>query len=351
MPSDSLEERIDAVRRFNRFYTRQTGLLREGLLHSPWSLTEARILFELAHSDNLTASTLCRELGLDPGYLSRILARFEQHGLLERVRAEHDARQRLLHLSEEGMNAFSLLDRRSRDEITEMLGDLGEDEQLSLLKAMQAIANIFDKGLKFSEPFFLRPHEPGDMGWVTHRHGVLYAREYGWDERFEALVAQIVADFINNYQPARERCWIAEMNGEIVGSVFVVQIRATVAKLRLLLVEPNARGLGLGTRLVEECIRFARRVNYQKLVPCTNSVLKEARHIYEKNRLRPGRRGTAPQLRAGHGRGDLGTDPVVRGLCVSGVSGISQPIKGGTVPFLRVRYVFAERPRCFSFPR
>jgi DNA-binding MarR family transcriptional regulator/GNAT superfamily N-acetyltransferase len=276
------EERIGAVRHFNRFFTRQIGVLREGLLHSPYPLTDARILFELGHRDQVTASDLCRELGLDAGYLSRILARLEQQGLLEKVRSDHDGRQRLLHLTSEGKNAFAFLDQRSRDEVSEMLNDLSEEDQQRLLKAMQTIENVLCKGLKFSEPFFLRSHEPGDMGWVTHRHGVLYAEEYGWDEHFEALVAQIVADFINSSHPEREHCWIAEMNGEIVGSVFVVQANETDAKLRLLLVEPKARGLGLGTRLVEECIRFARRRNYTKLVLWTNSVLVEARHIYEK---------------------------------------------------------------------
>jgi DNA-binding MarR family transcriptional regulator/GNAT superfamily N-acetyltransferase len=276
------EERISTVRHFNRFFTRQIGVLREGLLHSPYSLTEARILFELAHRDRLTASDLCRELGLDAGYLSRILVRLEQQGLIEKVRSESDGRQRLLHLTPEGEKAATLLDQRSRDEVAEMLNDHSEEDQQRLLKAMQTIESILDKGFKFSEPFFLRQQESGDMGWVAHRHGILYAQEYGWDERFEALVAQIVADFINNYDPARERCWIAEMNGEIVGSVFVVQSSETVAKLRLLLVEPRARGLGLGTRLVEECIRFARSRGYQKLMLWTNSVLIEARHIYQK---------------------------------------------------------------------
>lgn len=284
MQADTLEDRIGAVRHFNRFFTRRIGVLREGLLHSPYSLTETRILFEIAHRDNPTASDLGRELGLDAGYLSRTLTRFEQQGLIEKVRAEHDGRQRLLRLTPEGENAFSLLDRRSRDEVAEMLNDLSEEDQQRLLKAIHNIESILDKkSFKFSEPFFLRPHEPGDMGWVTHRHGVLYAQEYGWDERFEALVAQIVAEFINNYKPVRERCWIAEMNGEIVGSVFVAQASEAVAKLRLLLVEPKARGLGLGTRLVQECIRFARRTGYQKLALWTNSVLKEARHIYQKS--------------------------------------------------------------------
>lgn len=282
MVTEISQERIGAVRQFNRFFTRQIGVLREGLLHSPYTLTEARILFELGHRNHITASDLCRELGLDPGYLSRILARLEQQGLLEKVRPDNDGRQRLLRLTRQGSSAFALLDQRSRNEVSEMLNDLSEEEQERLLKAMQTIESVLTKGLKYSEPFFLRSHQSGDMGWVTHRHGVLYAQEYGWDEHFEALVAQIVADFINNYNPEREHCWIAEMNGEIVGSVFVVQSSETVAKLRLLLVEPKARGLGLGTRLVEECIRFARRHGYQKLMLWTNSVLLEARHIYKK---------------------------------------------------------------------
>lgn len=283
MPADTLEDRISAVRHFNRFFTRQIGVLREGLLHSPYSLTESRILYELAHRDNPTASDLCRELGLDAGYLSRTLARFDQQGLIEKVRAENDGRQRLLRLTSEGRNAFSILDRRSRDEVAEMLNGLGNEDQQRLLKAMHTVESILDKGFKFSDPFFLRPHEPGDLGWVTHRHGVLYAQEYGWDEHFEALVAQIAAEFINNFKPARERCWIAEMNGEMVGSVLVTQAGETVAKLRLLLVEPKARGLGLGTRLVEECIRFTKRTGYRKIMLWTNSVLKEARHIYQKS--------------------------------------------------------------------
>lgn len=277
-------ERVDAVRRFNRFFTRRIGVLREGLLHSPYSLTEARILFDLAQRDDLTATELGRALGLDAGYLSRTLARLEQQGLVDRTRSEDDGRARLLRLTAAGRDAFALLDRRSREEVAEMLSDLGEGDQRRLLAAMRTIEGILDKGVRFkyAEPFFLRPHEPGDMGWVVHRHGALYAQEYGWDERFEALVAGIVSEFINHYDPRRERCWIAEMNGEIVGSVFVVRASETVAKLRLLLVEPSARGLVLGTRLVEECIRFARRAGYQKMVLWTNSVLVDARRIYER---------------------------------------------------------------------
>ena len=284
MLAEKLEDRISAVRRFNRFFTRQIGVLREGLLHSPYSLTEARIIYELAQRDVVTAADLCRELGLDAGYLSRMVSRLEQQGLLDRLPSESDGRQRLLRLTSAGEQAFALLDKRARDEVAEMLHNLSAEAQQRLLQSMQTIESVFDQGksFKFAEPFFLRSHESGDMGWVTHRHGVLYRQEYGWDERFEALVAQIVSDFINNYKPVRERCWIAEMGGEIVGSVFVVQASETVAKLRLLLVEPKARGLGLGSRLVEECLRFARRHGYKKMMLWTNSILVAARRIYER---------------------------------------------------------------------
>ena len=273
--------KINAVRRFNRFFTRRIGTLREGLLHTPYSLTESRILFEIANRDETTASDLSAELGLDPGYLSRVLAGLERRDLIEKAPSETDARRRLLTLTPEGNHAFALLDARSREEVGEMLDELSEHEQRRLLEAMSDIERVLDRSFKYSEPFFLRTHEPGDMGWVVHRHGLLYAREYGWDERFEALVAQIVADFINNFDQATERCWIAEMEGETVGCVFVVGVSDKAAKLRLLLVEPRARGLGLGNRLVEECIRFARIRGYEKLVLWTNDVLEDARRIYE----------------------------------------------------------------------
>jgi DNA-binding MarR family transcriptional regulator/GNAT superfamily N-acetyltransferase len=264
-------------------FTRWIGVLREGLLHSSYSLTEARVLFELANREELSASELVRELGLDPGYMSRTLGGLERQGLVEKVRSATDGRRRILSLTAEGEEAFKVLDSRSREEVSEMLGGLSEEEQRRLLEAMRTIEGIFEKGLKFSEPFVLRPHEPGDMGWVVYRHGVLYAGEYGWDERFEALVARIVADFIDGYDPKKERCWIAEMAGERVGCVFVVKASDTVAKLRLLLVEPGSRGLGLGNRLVEECIRFSRNRGYEKLTLWTNSVLDAARHIYEEH--------------------------------------------------------------------
>jgi DNA-binding MarR family transcriptional regulator len=280
---DDLEARVEAIRRFNRLFTRRIGVLREGLLHSSYSLTEARVLFELANREELSASELVRELGLDPGYMSRTLGGLERQGLVEKVRSETDGRRRILSLTAEGEEAFKVLDSRSREEVSEMLGGLSEEEQRRLLEAMRTIEGIFEKGLKFSEPFVLRPHEPGDMGWVVYRHGVLYAGEYGWDERFEALVARIVAGFIDGYDPKKERCWIAEMGGDRVGCVFVVKASDTVAKLRLLLVEPEARGVGLGSRLVEECIRFARNRGYEKLTLWTNSVLDAARHIYEEH--------------------------------------------------------------------
>lgn len=283
MEHNVTDKRVEQIREFNRFFTRKIGVLREGLLHSAFSLTEARILFEIANSEAPTAAKLGRELGLDAGYLSRILSRFEDQGLAERVRSERDGRQYLIRLTQKGRDFYSVLDLRSKEEIAEILAGLSEQQQQKLLKSMRDIEIILNKkNFKFSEAFFIRSHQPGDMGWVTHRHGVLYSQEYGWDERFEALVAQIVSEFIQNYQPECERCFIAEMNGMIAGSVFVVRSSDTVAKLRLLLVEPEARGLGLGSRLVQECVAFARRSGYSKLVLWTNSVLIEARHIYAK---------------------------------------------------------------------
>ena len=276
-----LVERVDEVRRFNRFFTRRIGVLREGLLHSPYSLAEARVLFELGNGEDLTATDLSGELGLDAGYLSRLLDGLERRGLLARARSESDGRRRVLSLTEEGCEAFALLDSRSRREVSEMLAALPEGDQHRLLQAMGTIESILASGSTYSEPFVLRGPEPGDVGWIVHRHGALYAREYGWDERFEALVARIAADFVDGHDPDKERCWIAEMDGEIVGCVFVMRQSDEVAKLRLLLVEPEARGLGLGSRLVEECIRFARRKGYGTLTLWTNNVLGAARRIYE----------------------------------------------------------------------
>lgn len=283
MANAVLTEQIRAIRHFNRFFTRQIGVLREGLLHTPYSLTEARIIFELANRSNLTASDLRKELGLDAGYLSRILNRLEQQNLIEKTRSDEDGRQRLISLTAAGQNDFALLDSRSNDEVAEMLSELGESDRVRLIGAMQAIEGILNHGFKYAQPFYLRHHEAGDMGWVIQQHGLLYNQEYGWDESFEALVAQICADFLNHYDPQKERCWIAEMEGERAGSIFCVKASDDVAKLRLLLVLPRARGLGLGTHLVKECIRFARRSGYKKLILWTNDVLVDARRIYEKN--------------------------------------------------------------------
>ena len=281
MTETAFDQRVGVVRRFNRFWTRRIGVLHEGYLESPFSLTEVRVLFELAYSKETTASELSKELGVDAGYLSRILRGFEERGLIAKKPSETDGRRSLLSLSEAGQEVFDSLDTRSREDVGAMLGDLSTAEQDRLLGAMRTIERLLGAQPEPKVSYLLRQHEPGDMGWVVHRHGVLYAREYGWDERFEALIARIVADFVDYYDPAKERCWIAEMDGESVGCVFVVKASDTVAKLRLLLVEPEARGLGLGTRLVEECIRFARSRGYEKLTLWTNSVLDAARCIYE----------------------------------------------------------------------
>ncbi len=282
MGGTGLERRVAAVRGFNRFWTRRIGVLREGYLESPFSLTEVRVLYELAHREETSASELRGELGLDAGYLSRILRGFEERGLVARRPSETDARRSLLRLTEAGREAFDPLDARSRDEIGAMLGGLSAAEGDRLVEALGTVEQLLGARPEPKVPYLLRPHQPGDMGWVVHRHGVLYAREYGWDERFEALVARIVADFVDDCDPAKERCWIAERDGEIVGSVFLVMESERVAKLRLLLVEPSARGLGIGARLVEECIRFARSRGYEKITLWTNDVLRAARHIYEK---------------------------------------------------------------------
>jgi DNA-binding MarR family transcriptional regulator/GNAT superfamily N-acetyltransferase len=282
MAETDIDQRVDAVRRFNRFYTKQIGVLHEGLLGSPFSLTEVRVLYELAHREKPTATELGKELGLDPGYLSRILRGFKKRGLVDKTPSEADGRQSLLSLTARGRKTFAPLNARSSNEVAAMLSKLSMVEQSRLIEAMHTIEGLLGARPEQKAPFLLRPHQPGDMGWVVHRHGVLYAQEYGWDEQFEALVAEIVAKFIKEFDPKRERCWIAERDDEIVGSVFLVKQSAKVAKLRLLLVEPKARGLGIGGRLVDECIRFARRVGYRTITLWANDVLHAARHIYEK---------------------------------------------------------------------
>jgi DNA-binding MarR family transcriptional regulator/GNAT superfamily N-acetyltransferase len=279
--TSNIAQRAEAIRRFNRFYTKQIGVLHEGLVQSPFSLTEVRVLFELAHRDKVTASELATDLGLDAGYLSRMLQRFDYCGFLDKSPSPTDGRRTHLRLTPQGRDAFAPLDQRSHDEAAAMLGRFSAAEQNRLLEAMRTIEELLGPPAASREPYLLRPHQPGDMGWIIHRHGVLYAQEYGWDEQFEALVAEIAAKFIQHFDPKRERCWIAEKDGEIVGSVFLVKQSDEVAKLRLLLVEPAARGLGIGRRLVGECIRFARQAGYKTITLWTNDVLHAARHIYE----------------------------------------------------------------------
>jgi DNA-binding MarR family transcriptional regulator/GNAT superfamily N-acetyltransferase len=279
---DNLSQQIAAIRRFNRFYTKQIGVLHEGWLNSQFSLTEVRVLYELAHREQLTACELSRELGLDAGYLSRILRNFEERGLIARTSSESDGRQSYLHLTKQGQKVLAPLSAKADGEVAAMLDRLPGVEQNRLVEAMNVIEGVLGVPQESRAPYLIRFHQPGDMGWVVHRHGVLYAQEYGWDERFEALVAEIVAKFIRDFDPKCERCWIAERDGEIVGSVFLVKKSKTVAKLRLLLIEPKARGLGIGSRLVSECESFARRAGYKKITLWTNSILHAARHIYEK---------------------------------------------------------------------
>jgi len=272
---------VPAVRRFNRFYTRRIGVLRAGHLDSPFTLAEVRVLYEIAHRDGVTAAALGRDLDLDPGYLSRMLAALARRRLIARARSATDARRSLLSLTARGRAQFAALDARQGDETRALVADLPAVDRGRLVGAMQTI-----EGLLAQEPRSarrtIRATRPGDLGWILHRHGALYAEEYGWDERFEALVARVVADYLEHHDPARERCWVAELDGRIVGSVMLVAKSRTVAKLRLLLVEPSARGLGVGTRLVAECVAFARAAGYRKVTLWTNDLLHAARRIYQR---------------------------------------------------------------------
>ncbi len=274
-------DRIATVRAFNRFYTNVIGALRGGLLQTPYSLTEARVIFELAQRDATDVAALRRTLNIDPGHLSRMLARFEADGLITREVSPSDGRQRVIRLTEQGRAAFQVLDTRSADEVALLLACHSDDAQRRLVAAMSTIRDVLEGATK-PTAYLLRSLAPGDLGWVVHRHGVLYAEEYGWDATFEALVARIVADHVDNRDARRENAWIAEMDGESVGCVFCVKKDEQTAQLRLLLVEPSARGLGIGARLVDECMRFARRVGYNHIMLWTNDVLTQARRIYER---------------------------------------------------------------------
>ena len=274
-------EAVEAVRRFNRFYTRRIGVLDERLLKSPFSLAEARLLYELAHRNGLSAAELARDLGLDPGYLSRTLQRLEKAGLIGRVPVAGDGRRSRIDLTGAGREAFTPLDRQSADAVAEMVAPLKPHDRTRLLAALATVENMLSDAQRSPPALVLRRHQAGDIGWIIHRQGRLYAEEYGWDETYEGLVAEILAAFVKNFDARRERAWIAEMAGEIVGSVFLVRQDDAIAKLRLLYVEPAARGLGIGVRLVDEVIAFARGKGYRTLTLWTNDILASARRIYE----------------------------------------------------------------------
>jgi DNA-binding MarR family transcriptional regulator/GNAT superfamily N-acetyltransferase len=280
-----VERRVAAMRRFSRFYTRRIGVLQDRFLQSPFSLAEARVLYELTQHDRPTATELCACLDLDPGYLSRILRGFGERGLVTKTPSPEDRRQSRLALTAKGRKAFAPLERRSHDDVAAMLGALPDADQERVVAAMGAIERLIgEPKLKpDGEPprYMLRPPRAGDMGWVVARHAAIYAQEYDWGARFEGLCAEIVAQMIASHDPERDRHWIAEMDGEPVGSVFVVRASDDTAKLRLLLVEPKARGHGIGSRLVNECIRFARDAGYTKMTLWTHSVLTAARRIYQ----------------------------------------------------------------------
>ena len=274
---------VRSVRGFNRFYTQRIGVLAPAL-GSELSLTEVRVLDELAHRQHPTASALARDLVLDAGYLSRILRRFDGNGLLARAPSPDDARQSLLQLTEAGHQAFAPLQQRARDEAAALLAPLRSPERKRVIEAMDLLHRLLDPiepAAAAAPAATLRAPAPGDMGWVVAQHGEVYAQEYGFNWEFEGLVAEIAAGFIKNFKPARERGWMAEVDGERVGAVFVVQKSATVAQLRLLILTAGARGQGLGGRLVDECIAFARAKQYRKLVLWTNGHLVAARAIYQ----------------------------------------------------------------------
>jgi len=279
-------DRIAAVRRFNRFYTRQIDVLRKTFLDSPFSLAEARVLYDIANGDAPTASEIGRALDLDAGYLSRLLRNFEKRGLIRRDASARDARQSHLTLSALGRQSFAPLERRSQNATGAMLGRLAADDQQRLIAAMATIERLLG-GQSQAAPvpersYILRAPVPGDFGWIVKRHAELYGEEYGWGAPFEALCAQIVADFGNKLDAKRERCWIAEMDGANVGCIFLAKETDSVARIRLLLVDPMARGLGLGAKLTDEAIAFARAAGYRKITLWTHSVLTAARHIYRK---------------------------------------------------------------------
>src|SRR5262245_954154 len=274
--------RVQAVRGFNRFYTKQIGVLQNGWLGSPFSLAEARVLYELAHHEQPAATDVGKELALDAGYLSRMLRSLDQRGFVRRTRSSADGRRAHLSLTREGKAAFAHLDQQTHDDVAARLRKLSASGQRRLVEAMHVIEGLLGGKEESPTSYVLRPPHAGDLGWIVHRQGAIYADEWGYNEEFEALAAEIVAAFVQHLRPSKERCWIAEKDHEIVGSVFLVRKSETVAKLRLLLVEPSARGLGIGSRLIEECVRFARQAGYRKITLWTQSELYAARRLYKK---------------------------------------------------------------------
>jgi len=280
MVENDMNGYVSAIRGFNRFYTRKIGVV-DGVASNPFSLAEARVLYELAHREQPTATDIRKELGLDAGYMSRILREFERRKLVTRERSKTDERQRFLSLTAKGREAFAPLDERSNRDVAAMLKKLSPTERKQLVDAVRTVGRLLGDKAQPRTPYLLRQHQPGDMGWIVHRQAILYAEEYGWDGTYEALAAEIVAQFIKNYDPKCERCWIAEKDGERVGAVFVAKASGETAKLRLLHVEPEVRGLGIGKRLVDECVRFARQAGYQKMTLWTQDILHAARHLYK----------------------------------------------------------------------
>jgi DNA-binding MarR family transcriptional regulator/GNAT superfamily N-acetyltransferase len=282
-PADPASETAN-FRRFNRMYTRYIGTLNEGLLNSDYSLAEARVLYEVATRTEPKASEIAAELGMDPGYLSRLLSKFERDGLVHKKTSQQDGRYAELALTPRGRSAFKKLNALSEEQARAALQALAPSARIELLRCMMTMESLLAKADHSRPRYVLRPHRVGDMGWVVYRESVGYAEQYGWDEKFEALVARIVDEFITNFEPSRERCWIAEVDGQNVGHIFLVKhpTQPRTAKLRLLFVEPTARGMGLGDALVTECIRFARTAGYRKVVLWTQSILTGAHRIYER---------------------------------------------------------------------
>jgi DNA-binding MarR family transcriptional regulator/N-acetylglutamate synthase-like GNAT family acetyltransferase len=281
MPRPSTPD-VDAVRRFNRFYTRRIGLLERGFLRSDFSLTEVRLLYELSRRDPVSSAGLARDLGIDTGYLSRMVRRLTAAGIVAGQPSASDRRQTLLSLSAKGRKVFGRIEGRQVEDVLALLSPLAESARRQLAASMRTIETLIGEVEGTGEAYVLRPPGSGDLGWIVHRQGRLYHEEYGWDVTFEALLARIVAEYVEQYDARKDACWIAERRHEVVGSVFCIKKSAVVARLRMLYVEPTCRGLGIGTRLVEECIGFARRAGYKRMTLWTNDVLTAARAIYEK---------------------------------------------------------------------